>query len=131
AEYSRERIQFGRPIGGFQGIAHPLADAITDMDGSRLLTWHAVSAISQGKEDAAALVSMAWWWATQAAPRATATALRTFGGYGVSLEYDIQLYYRRARAWSLLRGDPQTELDQIGRRLWSTGTAYPLPEAGE
>ncbi|HDZ57828.1 MAG TPA: acyl-CoA dehydrogenase [Pseudomonas xinjiangensis] len=131
AEYSRERIQFGRPIGGYQGIAHPLADAITDMDGTRLLTWHAVSAISKGDNDAAALVSMAWWWATQAAPRATATALRTFGGYGVSVEYDIQLYYRRARAWSLLRGDPQTELDQIGRRLWSTGTSYPLPNAGE
>ncbi len=131
AEYSRERIQFGRPIGGYQGIAHPLADAITDIDGSRLLTWHAVSAIAKADGDAAALVSMAWWWATQTAPRATATALRTFGGYGVSVEYDIQLYYRRARGWSLLRGDPQAELDQIATRLWFTGSPFPLPDAGE
>ncbi|PAU86095.1 acyl-CoA dehydrogenase [Pseudomonas sp. WN033] len=131
AEYSRERIQFGRPIGGYQGIAHPLADAITDIDGSRLLTWHAISAIATGDTDAPALVSMAWWWATQAAPRATATALRTFGGYGVSMEYDIQLYYRRARGWSLLRGDPQAELELIATRLWSTGSPFPLPDAGE
>ena len=131
AGYSCEREQFGRPIGGYQGIAHPLADAITQIDGARLLIWQAITAIANAQRDAAALTSMAWWWISQQAPQASSQALRTFGGYGVSLEYDIQLYYRRARAWSLLRGNPQQELDQIANRLWGPDNVTPLPEAGE
>ncbi|MGA4532454.1 acyl-CoA dehydrogenase [Ectopseudomonas chengduensis] len=131
ADYSRERQQFGKPIGSFQGIAHPLADALTEVDGAQLLLWHAIASIAQGEQDAAALVSMAWWWAGQSATRAVARALHSFGGYGVSLEYDIQLYYRRARAWSLQAGDPVRELDAIADRLWSPAAEQPLPQAGE
>lgn len=131
ADYSRERKQFGKLIGSFQGIAHPLADALTEVDGAQLLLWHAVAAIARNEADAAALVSMSWWWAGQSANRAVARALHSFGGYGVSLEYDIQLHYRRARAWSLLAGDPGQELDTIADRLWSWEADIPLPEAGE
>ncbi|WP_076590840.1 acyl-CoA dehydrogenase [Herminiimonas arsenitoxidans] len=135
ADYSRERTQFGRPIGAFQGIAHPLADALTEIDGARLLIWHAIWAIAHGKEDAGALISMAWWWSAKASSNAVARALHTFGGYGVSLEYDIQLYYRRGKAWSLLAGDPQQELHQVADRLWprggTSGFDTRLPEVGE
>lgn len=126
AEYSKERTQFGKPIGSYQGIAHPLADALTEVDGAQLLIWRAVWAISEKREDAGAAVSMAWWWATQAAARAVARALHTFGGYGVSLEYDIQLYYRRGMGWGLLAGDPHDELLRVADRLWS-GARPPLP----
>jgi alkylation response protein AidB-like acyl-CoA dehydrogenase len=131
AAYSRERHAFGRPIGSFQGIAHPLADSITEIEGAQLLNWRAAWAIANQHEDAAATVSMAFWWASQSAARATARALHTFGGYGVSLEYDIQLYYRRAKAWALSAGDPRRELLRVAHRLW--GPAAPpvaLPEAG-
>lgn len=131
ADYSRERKQFGKAIGSFQGIAHPLADALTEVDGAQLLLWHAVAAIARNEADAAALVSMAWWWAGQSANRAVARALHSFGGYGVSLEYDIQLHYRRARAWSLLAGDPGRELDAIADRLWNREADVPLPDAGD
>ena len=40
-------MQFDRPIGAFQGIAHPLADAVTDVEGARLLVWYAVWSIAQ------------------------------------------------------------------------------------
>ncbi|WP_296259681.1 MULTISPECIES: acyl-CoA dehydrogenase [unclassified Pseudomonas] len=131
ADYCCERQQFGKAIGSFQGIAHPLADALTEIDGGLLLIWHAAWAIARERPDAAAQVSMASWWAGQAACRATARALHSFGGYGVSLEYDIQLYYRRARAWSLHAGDPQLELDALANRLWSEDCTVPLPSAGE
>ena len=131
AVYAGQRQQFGKLIGSFQGIAHPLADALTEVDGSRLLVWHAIWAIARGDRDAAAYVSMAWWWATQASAKAVAHALHTFGGYGVSLEYDIQLYYRRGKAWALLAGDPQHELYAVADRLWNTDTITPLPDAGE
>lgn len=132
AAYSKERHAFGRPIGSFQGIAHPLADAITEVEGAQLLNWRAAYTLSRGSDDAAASIPMAYWWATQTAANAMAKALHTFGGYGVSLEYDIQLYYRRAKAWSLLAGDPNNRLLAVAERLWSSNNkAYPLPDAGE
>lgn len=130
AAYAGERRQFDKAIGSFQGIAHPLADSQTEIDGAKLLVWRAVWALAHKPAEAAAAISMAWCWAAQSAPRAAARALHTFGGYGVSLEYDIQLYYRRARAWSLPLGDAQSELRQVADRLWS-GATVPLPVPGE
>jgi alkylation response protein AidB-like acyl-CoA dehydrogenase len=131
ADYSKERHAFGRPIGGFQGIAHPLADSVTEVEGAQLLNWRAVWAIAHQHEDAAATISMAFWWASQSAARAMARALHTFGGYGVSLEYDIQLYYRRAKAWALTAGDPRQELLRVAERLWNSAAhATTLPDAG-
>lgn len=130
ADYANERVQFGRKIGSFQGVAHPLADAATDAEGARLMVWQAISAVASGADDAAAQVSMAFWWATQAVETATRRAVRTFGGYGVSLENDIQLYYRRGKAISLVLGDPEEELSRVGERLWA-GEETALPEAGD
>jgi len=130
ADYAIERHAFGRPIGSYQGIAHPLADAISEVEGAELLVRKAIWATARGQADAGALVSMAYWWASQSAARAVARSLHTFGGYGVSLEYDIQLYYRRAKAWALVGGDPQQELLRAGRRLWQ-GEPANMPDAGE
>lgn len=131
AAYAGERKAFDKFIGSFQGIAHPLADALSDIESARLLVWRAVWSLAHQPETAAAAISMAWWWAAQAAARATAKSLRTFGGYGVSLEYDIQLYYRRARAASLVRGDTRAELKNLAQRLWAQGGSdVPLPQPG-
>ncbi|BFM08244.1 acyl-CoA dehydrogenase [Halioxenophilus aromaticivorans] len=130
ADYSKERFAFGSPIGSFQGISHPLADAITETEGAQLLTWRAAWAIAKGRVDAAASVSMAYWWAAQMASKSMTRALRTFGGYGVSLEYDIQMYYRKSKSAVLPLGDPQQELHQIGQRLWH-GVSVALPNAGQ
>jgi alkylation response protein AidB-like acyl-CoA dehydrogenase len=130
AEYSCVRQQFGRKIGSFQGIAHPLADSLTDLDGAKLMVWRAIWAISKERPDAGATVSMAFWFATQAGTRAVTRAVHTHGGYGVSLEYDVQLYYRRVKAWPLLAGNPNRELFQAADRLWQ-GVQAPLPDAGK
>lgn len=130
ADYARERHAFGRPIGSYQGLAHPLADALTDIEGARLLTWKAAWAMARGADDAAALASMSFWWAGGSAGRATTRALRVFGGYGVSVESDIQLFYRRARALAGAAGDPRHLLVEGARRQW--GDVRPgLPVAGE
>ncbi len=130
AEYATEREAFGRLIGTYQGISHPLADSIVDVEGARLLVWRAVWAIARSREDAAASVSMAFWWASQAAGTALIRSLRTFGGYGLSVEYDIQLYFRRGKAMALPLGDPQDELVRVADRLWR-GATNPLPPAGD
>jgi alkylation response protein AidB-like acyl-CoA dehydrogenase len=130
AAYASEREAFGRLIGTYQGVSHPLADSITDIDGAQLLVWRAIWAIARGRRDAAASVSMAFWWASQSTARAVNRSLRTFGGYGLSVEYDIQLYFRRGKAMALPLGDPKTELVRVADRLWR-GEAAPLPDSGE
>jgi len=131
AEYATERIQFDRQIGTFQGVAHPLADAVTAVEGGQILTKRAIWAIAAGRTDAAELVSMAFAWAAESATPAVARALHTFGGYGLALEYDIQLYNRRAKAWALLAGDPREELQRVAERHWLDASDVALPEAGE
>ncbi|HXC38013.1 MAG TPA: acyl-CoA dehydrogenase [Burkholderiales bacterium] len=129
AAYARDRMAFGRPIGSFQGLAHPLADAVTDVDGAMLLARKTAWAVSCGKPDAAAMIPMAFWWAARSAGRATLLAMRVFGGYGMTLDYNAQLYFRRARALSLTGGDPRVVLTEAGDRLWGKGRPPALPES--
>src|SRR3546814_2874613 len=93
AAYACERIAFGVPIGANQGIAHPLANDAIDADGAGMLLWWTLRAIADGHEEAAASVSMLFWFSVRAATSSVAHALHTFGGYGLSNEYDIQLYH--------------------------------------
>jgi len=62
--------------------------------------------------------SMAFVFATEAAATACERSLHVHGGYGFAAEYDIQLYYRRARGWPLVLGDPSTEYRRLADRLW-------------
>jgi alkylation response protein AidB-like acyl-CoA dehydrogenase len=52
------------------------------------------------------------------APLTTSRVLHYHGGVGVSLEYDIQLYYRRAKGWRLVLNDPSVEIDRLGERMF-------------
>ena len=130
AEYACERVAFGQPIGTYQAISHPMADLITDIDGGKYFAWKAIHDIHHGEPQAGALVSLALWWNTDTAARATAHALHTYGGYGLSTEYDIHLYNLRAKAWPLVWGDPALLLNEAGRRLYG-GESAELPEVGE
>ncbi len=130
AEYACERVAFGQPIGTYQGISHPLADLITDVDGGKYYAWKTIHDIEQGLPDAGAQVSLALWWNADTATRAVSQALHTFGGYGLSTEYDIHLYNLRAKAWPLVWGDPALLLEEAGRRLYG-GEEAALPDVGE
>lgn len=129
AAYATERIQFDRPIGAFQAIAHPLADSVTDVEAARLLGYEAIWAIAGGRPEAGALVSMTFAWAALSATRAVRRSLHTHGGYGLSLEYDPQLYFRRAKAVALRAGDPRDELVRVTDRMFRH-EATSLPDAG-
>lgn len=129
ADYACERQQFDRPIGSFQAIAHPLANAIVEVDAGRLLLWRAIRQLVDGDPGAGAGISQACWWACNTAERAVAQALHTFGGYGLTLEYDIHLYNLRAKAWPLVYGDPDRLLVEVAERLYGE-VAAALPDAG-
>jgi len=130
AEYANERRQFDRPIGSFQGLAHPMADSYADVEAGKLLSWRAIDAIARGEPRAAGLASLSCWWAAQASSMAVHRAIRALGGYGLSLEYDLQLYHRRVTGLILSGGDPYQSLAEGGERLFG-GSQTALPDAGE
>jgi alkylation response protein AidB-like acyl-CoA dehydrogenase len=129
AAYACERVAFGQPIGTYQAMSHPLADLSTDTDGGKYLTWKTIRDIADANPEAGAAISLTAWWNIDTAGRAVAQALHTFGGYGLTTEYDIHLYNLRAKAWPLVFGDPSRLLEEAGRRLYAGETAE-LPEAG-
>lgn len=116
--YTKERQQFGVPIGSFQAVQHRLADVATAVDGARLLAYETAWAIDAGDPSAAGLASMAFVFASETAQDASAASLHFHGGYGFMLEYDIQLYFRRAKAWPLVLGDPGQELLELADLLY-------------
>jgi alkylation response protein AidB-like acyl-CoA dehydrogenase len=125
--YTTERRQFDVPIASFQAVAHRLADLATAVDGAQLLTWKAAWAADEDPGQAASLALMAFSFAAEAAETAATEALHFHGGYGFMLEYDIQLYFRRIKAWVLLNGDRQHELLRLADELWG---GIPAPTAG-
>ena len=130
AEYACERKAFGQLIGTFQGISHPLADLLCDVDGSKFLAWKAIHDLSEGSDEAATCISLALWHAADSAVRAASRSVQTFGGMGLSVESDIHLFVLRAKEWPLVLGDPQLLLEEAGRRRYG-GEATVLPEVGE
>ncbi len=129
AQYACERVQFDRPIGTFQAISHPLADLAVATDAGGLMTWRAIRAVAEGDSAAGEAISAAIWWACMTAERAVAHSLHTFGGYGVTLEYDIHLYNLQAKALPLVYGDPQVFLEEMARRRYCAEQVH-LPDVG-
>ncbi|MCU1463651.1 MAG: acyl-CoA dehydrogenase protein [Acidimicrobiales bacterium] len=113
------RHQFGVPVGSFQAVQHRLADLATDLEGARLLARKAAWSADQRASDAPALAAMAFVWAAGAAHRVTTDSLHFHGGYGYTLENDIQLSFRRAKAWALVLDDPERELSRLGDTLYA------------
>jgi alkylation response protein AidB-like acyl-CoA dehydrogenase len=122
AAYARERRAFSIPIGTYQAVAHPLADALVAKDGGKLLVWKAAWALDSGQPDGPALSAMAFVFAAETAYRAAQHSLHIHGGYGFTAEYDIQLYYRRAQAWATVFADPRRELQVVADRTFGPPT---------
>jgi alkylation response protein AidB-like acyl-CoA dehydrogenase len=96
-QYAKDREQFGKPIGAFQSIAHYLADRQAELDGARTLVHEAAWARATGRP-VTRLAPMAKLFACRMLRQVTATAQQIHGGNGFTLDYDIQLYFRRAKA---------------------------------
>jgi alkylation response protein AidB-like acyl-CoA dehydrogenase len=95
-QYAKDRHQFDKPLGAFQALAHYLADGSTTVDGAEVLVHEAAWAHSEGRS-VAKLAPMAKLFAGQTFRDVTATAQQIFGGIGFTVEFDIQLYFRRAK----------------------------------
>lgn len=119
--YAAERRAFGKAIGSFQGISHPLADDATDLDGARLIAQKAAWELDRGGPRGRELAAMAFAFASTAAEKATYDSLHTHGGYGFMLEYDVQLHWRRARGWPRVWGDSEAAFDRAAAARYGSG----------
>ena len=99
-EYAAERTQFDKPLAAFQSISHYLADASTAVSGGTTLVQEAAWARSNGRS-VASLAPMAKLFACQTYRDLTAMSLQVFGGVGFTVEYDAQLFFRRAKQLQL------------------------------
>ena len=102
AEYARNRVQFGRPIGSFQAVAQRLADAYIDVEAVWLTMWQAAWLLASGAEgDAAArggaAVATAKFWAAEAGHRVAHTAVHVHGGLGIDMSYPVHRYFVAAK----------------------------------
>ena len=111
-QYSKDREQFDKPLGAFQALAHYMADAKTAIDGAKILVYEAAWAHSVGKP-LARLAPMAKLFACNTYRDTTAMAQQIFGGVGFTLEYEIQLYFRRAKQLQLSWNDTRRCEDLI------------------
>jgi alkylation response protein AidB-like acyl-CoA dehydrogenase len=109
-EYAKERVQFGKPIGSFQAIAHPLAETYTEIGGAKALVYEAAWARAAGK-DARTLAAMAKLYGCDVYRRVTKLGQQVFGGIGFTRDIDMQLYFRRAKQLELSWFDPR-ELEE-------------------
>ncbi|WP_165607091.1 acyl-CoA dehydrogenase family protein [Mycolicibacter kumamotonensis] len=109
-QYAQARYAFGVPIGSFQAVSHPLVDVRIGVEGARRLIWKAAWLATHEPPQAKRLAAMAWVHASEVATHAAATCLHTHGGVAFTMESDIQLFFRRAKGWATIAGDPRREL---------------------
>lgn len=117
--YAKTREAFGRPIGAFQALAHRFADVATAVEGATDLTMYAAAQQEMGAARASELGQMAFLFAGETAVDAATASLHAHGGYGFTLEYDIQLYWQRSVAWSLQMGPVSSEWARLTSMLFA------------
>jgi alkylation response protein AidB-like acyl-CoA dehydrogenase len=102
-EYSKTRVQFGKPISQFQAIQWMIADMATELDAARLLTLRAAF-LKDHKMRYEKEAAMAKLYASEAASRITTKAIQIHGGYGYIQEYNVERHFRDARITELYEG---------------------------
>jgi acyl-CoA dehydrogenase len=115
-EYSKERIQFGKPIAALQAIQFMLADMAIKVEAARLLCWHAAWLHDNGMRNTKE-ASIAKVFAGDTAMEVTTNAVQVLGGYGYMKEYPVEKYMRDAKLHQIWEGTAQIQRLVIARQL--------------
>lgn len=107
-EYAKERIAFDKPIGSFQAVQHRLAESALELSAAHLLVREA--SVTGDRDQ----VAIACIQTCEAGKKSTFTAQQIWAGMGYTMEVDVQLFFRRARAYQLLLGTPW----ELRQRVW-------------
>jgi alkylation response protein AidB-like acyl-CoA dehydrogenase len=121
-DHARTREQFGRPIGAYQGVAHPLADAWSHLEVARTLAHRAAWSLDAGAEDAERAVTEATVLSRRCAVRACEVAIQVLGGTGFTWEHQAHRLYRRALWIQAFDGPPAAQRARLAALVLTTGT---------
>ena len=109
-KYSKERVQFGKPISSFQGVSFKLSDMATEIQASGLLIHKAASMKNNG-EKVTTMGAMAKMYASEACVRISNEAVQIHGGYGYIKEYPVEKFYRDSKLCTI--GEGTTEIQKL------------------
>jgi hypothetical protein len=116
ADYVKERVQFGVPIGSFQAVQHREADGFIDLEAMRWTLWQAAWRLAEGlpaERDAA----VAKFWAAEGGSRIANASLHLHGGLGSDVDYPIHRHFLWSKALELAGGGANATLAALGREL--------------
>ncbi|MBI4517092.1 MAG: acyl-CoA/acyl-ACP dehydrogenase [Deltaproteobacteria bacterium] len=116
-QYAKERVQFGRPIGSFQAIKHKCADMLVKVESARSASYYAGWAASVDDPELPVLASLAKAYCSDAHFSCAAESAQIHGGVGFTWEYDVHLYFKRAKSSEVLLGDPAYHRELVARRI--------------
>jgi len=115
-DYSKERIQFGRPISGFQAVQHTLADMATRIEAVRYLLYKAAWLLDHG-EPFEKYASMGKLYASETAMWVTTKAVQVLGGYGYMKDYPVERYMREAKLFEIIEGTSEIQRNIIANLI--------------
>jgi len=115
--YAKQRIQFDKPIIGFQAIQHILADMAIQLEASRALVYAASKHIDAHPKDMSKVSSMCKVMATDMAMKVSTDAVQVMGGYGYMREYPVEKMMRDAKILQIYEGTNQVQRNVIGQEL--------------
>ncbi len=109
-KYSKERVQFGKPISSFQGISFKLADMATEIEASELLLHKAAFLKNQGRK-MTKLSAMSKMFASEVCVRVANEAVQIHGGYGYTKDFPVEKFYRDSKLCTI--GEGTTEIQKV------------------
>ena len=112
-QFAKDRVQFGSPIGRYQGVKHPLAEIYVDLESIKSLLYHAAWALDASPDDVPFSASKAKAFASEAFARIGVDGVQLHGAVGFTEEYDIQLYLKRSKWARPAFGDENFHLDRV------------------
>ena len=115
-KYSKERVQFGKPISSFQGISFKLADMATEIEASELLI-HKASALKEAKKPMTKIGAMAKMFASETCVKVANEAVQIHGGYGYTKDFPVEKFYRDAKLCTIGEGTTEIQKVVISRNL--------------
>ncbi|TLP93666.1 acyl-CoA dehydrogenase [Nesterenkonia salmonea] len=113
-DYVKNRIQFARPIGSFQAIKHRLADLYLEVTQAGAAARYAAAALADDDPDKAVAISVAQAYCSDVAVHAAEEAVQLHGGNGMTWEYPVHLYLKRAKSSQLALGTPEKHRQDLG-----------------
>jgi alkylation response protein AidB-like acyl-CoA dehydrogenase len=113
AEYARERLAFGQPIGSFQAIAHRCANMAIAVEGAMSITYYAAWAVSQDDPEVSVTASVAKAWCSDVYKEVAGNGIQVHGAVGFTAEHDMSLYFKRAKTSEVAFGDGRYHRERV------------------